>query len=473
MKRYRNILDIFTFLYRGYRSKFGLVIAIFTLALTTLSFSLSAHAKSNPRYASIVMDADTGLILHQRYANKSLHPASLTKVMTLLMVFEAIERGEVSLKDRVRISKTSASMVPSKLGLPAGSSIRVKDAIYALVTKSANDVAVALAEHLAGTERNFAAKMTRRARDLGMSRTQFINASGLHHKRQISTARDMAKLARYVIKVHPGYYRYFSRKNFSYNGKSYRNHNRLMDTYDGMDGMKTGYISAAGFNLIASAVRNDRRIIGVVFGGRSSKTRNAHMKELMDMGFNKINTIRIAKVAPPVPDRKPAAIYAMAALDLQNNASSSRKSAKQTGFSQIIGEGDSDPAATARIETGLLAIGAHTKESNPRLSAYQPKARQQGTPANKYSILNHAKYQSSNPWSIQIGAFTTRSATNKAIQDTIKTLPTSYSYAQPLIAPLKTPQGWLFRGRLTGYTENDAMTACTYIRTCLPVAPTN
>ncbi|HOO82389.1 MAG TPA: D-alanyl-D-alanine carboxypeptidase family protein, partial [Alphaproteobacteria bacterium] len=170
----------------------------------------SAFAKGNPKYASIVMDADTGLILHQRYANKSLHPASLTKVMTLLLTFEALEQGRISLNDRVRISNHAANMVPSKLGLSPGSSIRVKDAIYALVTKSANDVAVALAEHLAGSERNFAQRMTLKAHDIGMTRTTFVNASGLHDERQVSTARDMAKMARYVIQVYPEYYRYFS-----------------------------------------------------------------------------------------------------------------------------------------------------------------------------------------------------------------------------------------------------------------------
>ncbi|MBL4805412.1 MAG: D-alanyl-D-alanine carboxypeptidase, partial [Alphaproteobacteria bacterium] len=251
-----------------------------------------AKAAENPKYASIVMDADTGLILRQRYANKSLHPASLTKVMTLLLTFEALESGQMQLKDRIRISNHAASMVPSKLGLKPGSSIRVQDAIYALVTKSANDVAVALAEHHAGSESNFAQRMTAKARAIGMSRTTFRNASGLHDPRQVTTARDMAKMARYVINVHPTYYRYFSRKNFTYAGQTYRNHNRLMDTYPGMDGMKTGYINASGFNLIASAVRGDKRIIGVVFGGRSSRSRNAHMKDILDEGFSKIKNIR-------------------------------------------------------------------------------------------------------------------------------------------------------------------------------------
>ncbi|MEZ5815438.1 MAG: D-alanyl-D-alanine carboxypeptidase [Alphaproteobacteria bacterium] len=428
-------------------------------------FSSSAQAKGNPRYASIVMDADTGLILHQRYANKQLHPASLTKIMTLLLVFEALEQGKIGLKDRVRISQKAANMVPSKLGLPAGSSIRVQDAIYALVTKSANDVAVALAEHLAGSERNFALRMTNRAKDIGMSRTVFVNASGLHDKRQISTARDMAKLAQYVIKVYPDYYRYFSRKTFSYNGKSYRNHNRLMDSYDGMDGMKTGYIAASGFNLVASAVRGERRIIGVVFGGRSSKTRNAHMEELLDMGFGKIENLRIAKTPPPLPQRKPAIAKAFAALGGGQNADGKMASLNpvlQSGFEQLIGEGDFDPAASKRIETGLMAIAAHTGNYDTAAKIIPVVYEPAGTSV-------HADA----PWSIQVGAFTSRAATDQAIQKIRSALPAPYSSGQPLIAPLKTSEGWLFRARLSGYTKEEALAACNYIRDCLPVAPQN
>ena len=446
-----------------------------TLFLGIASVHTSAFAKGNPKYASIVMDADTGLILHQRYANKSLHPASLTKVMTLLLTFEALEQGRISLGDRVRISRHAANMVPSKLGLPAGSSIRVKDAIYALVTKSANDVAVALAEHLAGSERNFAQRMTLKAHDIGMTRTTFVNASGLHDERQVSTARDMAKMARYVIQVYPEYYRYFSRKNFTYNGKTYRNHNRLMDSYSGMDGMKTGYVAASGFNLIASAVRGDRRIIGVVFGGRSSKTRNAHMKELLDQGFGKIENIRVAKAQVPLPSRKPAIAQAYAALSSPT---------LQQGFERLIGEGDIDPANSRRIETGLMAIAAHTGEVASAQEAMPGIRLASASPA---SGTAHSTYQAPNvtaptrpiltnhnaPWSVQIGAFTSRAATDKEIQKILKTLPHPYSNAQPSIAPLRTAEGWLFRARLSGYTKDEALAACNYIRDCLPVAPQN
>lgn len=455
------------------------LLKVLTVLALLACFSLyapSVHAKGNPKYASLVMDADTGLILHERYANKSLHPASLTKVMTLLLTFEALESGRIGLKDRVRISKRAASMVPSKLGLPAGSSIRVQDAIYALVTKSANDVAVALAEHLAGSERNFAQRMTYKAKDIGMNRTRFRNASGLHDPKQITTARDMAKMARYVVNVYPDYYRYFSRKKFSYNGKTYRNHNRLMDSYSGMDGMKTGYIAASGFNLVASAKRGNRRIIGVVFGGRSSKTRNAHMAELLDMGFRKVKNIRVAKAPVPVPPRKPTIAQAYAALNAQRGTAERMASVNpvlQKGFEQLIGEGDSDPAVSSRIETGLMAIAAHTGEPQQQLAMARPatssKKKSRVVPV-AYSAVN---VDSNAPWSVQIGAFTSRVATDKAIQKTLKSLPVPYSSGQPMIAPLKTAEGWLFRARLTGFSKEEALAACNYIRDCLPVAPQN
>ena len=300
----------------------ALCLIIAALCLFTILSPHTAHAAKNNKYASFVMDADTGQVLHSRYADKKLHPASLTKAMTLLMAFDAIESGEADYNTRIRISKHAASMVPSKLDLPVGSSIKMKDAIYALVTKSANDVAAAMGEHLAGSEYRFARQMNRKAREIGMTGTNFKNASGLHHKDQVTTARDMAKMADYIIQNYPTYYRFFATKEFTYRGKTYRNHNRLMQTYKGMDGMKTGYINASGFNLVASAKRGNRRLIGVVFGGRTSQSRNAHMAELLDKAFKtpqskrrdyimaRANKIQNA----PIPQRKPGIVTAMNTL---------------------------------------------------------------------------------------------------------------------------------------------------------------
>ncbi len=460
-----------------------LAFAFFAVVIVATAFaalhSSPAAAKSNPRYASIVMDADTGLILHQRYAGKSLHPASLTKVMTLLMAFEALERGELRLNDRLYISKRAASMVPSKLGLKPGESIKVRDAIYILVTKSANDVAVAMAEHLSGTESAFARKMTQRARSIGMSKTNFRNASGLHHKAQVTTAKDMARMARYVINEYPEYYRYFNKKSFTYKGKTYRSHNRLMGKYKGMDGMKTGYIQASGFNLVASAVRNNRRVIGVVFGGRTGKSRNAHMSSLMDRGFAKLNEIRVANAKVPLPQRKPQALAA--AISLRNisptaGSSANRNSSYQSAsvtlspqlrrgmFGKLIGEGDYDPLVSRRIETGLLAIAAHSGNKIPNSLAPPPTLVSQ-------SVGQAIGDSLQSPWGIQIGAFKTRTKTNSILRKVLGALPEQYANAKPLVMPVKTTKGWLYRARITGYTQSEALGACKLLHNCLPIAP--
>lgn len=431
-------------------------------------------AQANPKYASLVMDANTGMILYQRYADKSLHPASLTKMMTLLMAFEALDSGKLRLHDKIYISSHAASQVPSKLDLPKGSYIRVEDAIYALVTKSANDVAVALGEKLAGTESNFALKMTYKAKSLGMTKTRFYNASGLHHPRQVTTARDMAILARYIINSHPNYYKYFSTRHFTYRGKTYRNHNRLLGVYDGMDGMKTGYIRASGFNLVASAKRGDRRIIGVVFGGRSSQSRNAHMKVVLDRGFNKLDQVLLAaaKKVAPKPEKKPqlTALIASTADDVNNAVSQNTNNVQthqvayktsdgvkwadfnslleNTSFSTFIGEGDFDPAEIKRFKTGLIAINA--------VKNY---------PIHKQDNSNAHK------WAIQLGAFKTQSKTQAVIEQSKKMLPANLDKQTYSMAPIHTRKGTVYRARLTGYSESEAIEACSHFKDCLPIRP--
>ena len=241
----------------------------------------TAHAK----FASLVIDAETGKILHAVNADTRNYPASLTKMMTLYKIFERIEQGRWSLATKIKISRRAARQPASKLGLRRGQTITARQAILALITKSANDVATAVAEAIAGSERDFALQMTATARKLGMRRTTFRNASGLPHRGQMSTARDMGRLALALLRDYPQYYHYFKRQRFAYGGASHRNHNKLLGKYTGADGFKTGYIRASGFNLVASAKRDGRRIIGVIFGGRSSKMRNRLMVKLLDKGF--------------------------------------------------------------------------------------------------------------------------------------------------------------------------------------------
>ena len=250
--------------------------------------SKKKQPRENPKYAAIVIDVATGRVLSSSQPDKIVHPASLTKMMTLYMTFEALQSQRLQLKERVTMSSRAASMSPSKLGIKPGATLKVEDAILAIVTKSANDVSVMMAERIGGTESGFAQQMTSKARALGMSSTRFTNASGLPDPAQVTTARDMAKLGMALLRDFPHYYSYFSRQTFTYNGVVMRNHNRMLSSYRGMDGIKTGFINASGYNLVASAVRDGRRLVGVVFGGQSWQSRNNQMEKLLNEGFDKV-----------------------------------------------------------------------------------------------------------------------------------------------------------------------------------------
>lgn len=248
----------------------------------------NASATAQEKYASIVINAETDEVLHARFADERRYPASLTKVMTLYMLFDALKAGELKLTDRLRVSRTADRQPASDLGVKTGSTIKVEDAIYALITKSANDVAVVVAERIGGNEARFATLMTVKARQLGLTKTSFYNASGLPDERQITTARDMAKLAEAMLENHGDYYHYFANPKFSWGRKTYRNHNRLLGKVSGVDGIKTGYTRASGFNLMASAKRDGTRIVAIMLGGTTAKARNAHVTELIEAAYTSI-----------------------------------------------------------------------------------------------------------------------------------------------------------------------------------------
>ncbi|TVQ58919.1 MAG: D-alanyl-D-alanine carboxypeptidase [Rhodobacteraceae bacterium] len=242
-------------------------------------------ASAQPQYAAMVMDARTGEVLHARNADTRLHPASLTKMMTLYLTFEAIRDGKLSLDQRVPVSAHAAARPPSKIGFRPGQRVTVRELIRATAIRSANDAAVVLAEAVAGSESRFAELMTRRAREIGMGSTTFRNASGLTAAGQLSTARDMTVLGRRMLYDFPQYYNLFGRQSTDAFGRRLNNTNRLLSSYSGADGIKTGFTRAAGFNLVASAERNGVRVIATVFGGRSAATRNAEVARLLDLGF--------------------------------------------------------------------------------------------------------------------------------------------------------------------------------------------
>ena len=268
----------------------------------------SAHAK----YASFIINENTKRIYHNANADTRNYPASLTKIMTLYLVFDALKSKKISMNSKFKVSKRATRQPPSKLNLSAGSNITVKNAILALVTKSANDVATVIAENLGKSERNFARLMTRKAKKLGMTRTTFRNASGLPNRGQLSTARDMATLGIAIRKNHPKFFKLFKTKSFIYKGVKYTNHNNLLGSYSGTDGIKTGYTNASGFNLVASVERNGQRIIGVVFGGKKARSRDKHMVTLLNKYFKTSLSKPLVRIAKPseLPKTRPKIVVA-------------------------------------------------------------------------------------------------------------------------------------------------------------------
>ena len=261
-----------------------------------------ARESYSPQFSSIIVDGNSGAVLASNNPDGSRHPASLTKIMTLYLLFERLESGKMKLDTDMEVSEHASEQAPTKLGLRPGQTIKVEDAIKGLVTRSANDAAVVIAEAIAGDEDDFARQMTRKARALGMTKTLYRNASGLPNDEQVTTARDQATLGRAIQDRFPRYYRYFATTVFNYRGQSIRNHNRLLGNVEGVDGIKTGYTRASGFNLVTSMRRGNRHLVGVVLGGRSGGSRDATMRNLLAENLEKGATKRtVAAIAERGP----------------------------------------------------------------------------------------------------------------------------------------------------------------------------
>ncbi|MET3588188.1 D-alanyl-D-alanine carboxypeptidase [Pseudorhizobium tarimense] len=298
----------------------GFLVVIAAISICGLA---AAPAQAAPKYAGIVVDANTGKVLYSDDPDGLRYPASLTKMMTIYLTFEALEAGRIRLDSKVPVSANAAKEPPSKLGVRAGGSLTVDQAIKALVTRSANDVATALGEFLGGSEARFAQIMTNKARALGMTRTTYRNAHGLPNTAQMTTARDQARLGMALRQHFPQYYGYFSTRSFKFGKQTIGNHNRLLGSVDGVDGIKTGYIRAAGFNLVTSMQRDGRSIVGVVIGGRTGASRDAQMRKLVAEYFPKASrggrSALIAQTpSAPVGDAM-AAADRLAAFDLPSS----------------------------------------------------------------------------------------------------------------------------------------------------------
>lgn len=382
-----------------------------SLLFGVLIVGLSASGPASAKYASFIVDAETGRVYHEANADTRNYPASLTKMMTLYLLFEAIEQGDMSMKSKMKISARAARQPSSKMWLAPGSTISAEDAILALVVRSANDVAVVVAEHLGKTERSFGKIMTKKAQELGMTRTIFRNASGLPNRGQMSTARDMATLAQRLMNDFPQYYSYFSRTKFTYAGKTFRGHNKFMSKYAGADGLKTGYINASGFNLAASAKRDGHRLIGVVFGGKSAKQRDSHLATLMDKGFVEADEYG----RPPYPARRPLMM--------------------------------------AKADGALVPTAITIKpRDKPNVAVLRAEA-----------------------WGIQIGAYSISDVAQQKADEAANLVKETFQAAFGRIEPTLVRGKQLFRAQIMGLTEADTRTACKLMERaphqCLIVAP--
>ncbi len=333
----------------------------------------------NPPYAAMVVDVKTGKTLHAINEDSLRHPASITKVMTLYMLFEQLERGRYTLESPLTISSFAAAQAPSKLGLRPGSTIEVEDAIKAIVTKSANDVACAIGENIAGSEARFAEMMTQKAKALGMSRTHYANASGLPDADQITTARDLTILARAIQDRFPRYYRYFQTRSFAFRGRVIGNHNRLLGNVQGVDGIKTGYTRDSGFNLMTAAKLDDRQIVAIVLGGKSGASRDRIMADLVRQSLPRAYAgARQTPSTTEVAERaRPAVVADGASRTRTQVASADDEDVETTASTLRAGQPlDISPSRTATTTPGSAGMKWRSGALPASAQAYAPAAGQ-------------------------------------------------------------------------------------------------
>ncbi|WP_058282057.1 D-alanyl-D-alanine carboxypeptidase family protein [Ruegeria denitrificans] len=436
-------------------------------------------------YAAMVIDARTGEVLHSRNADTRLHPASLTKMMTLYIAFEAVRNGEIDLDTQVRITKKASSEPPSKLGLRSGQTIAFRYLIRAAAVKSANDAATAIGIAISGSEAAFARRMTRTAKSMGMSRTTFKNAHGLTESGHLSTARDMTTLGRHLLYDYPQYYNLFSRQSTHAGIKTVPNTNRrLLAAYKGADGIKTGYTRAAGFNLVASAKRKDERIIATVFGGKSGASRNAKVAELLDMGFRRApSRAPIRKPARPAYAGNAGLGATVAALTGAPNSSLRPVLRPAAGAAvQVAGTVAATAAQNgARIQNGIAAAIAAADIQSSTGDSTRPAARPDDLvlastdpaiqPEPEQEIVTRLSTSGGHLWGVNVGRYTTRYEAEKVL------LKTALSEMTTLEGTLRkvnqSSRG--FDATFQGMTREQADLACRRLQarnvTCFMIGP--
>lgn len=441
----------------------------------------SAAVPSGPVFAWILLDADTGQVLGQQNADELTYPASLTKMMTLYLTFEALNQGRVRLDQLFTVSAAAASRAPTKLGLVPGEAVPLRDLVLGLITRSANDAASVIAENMAGSEANFARYMTWKARQLGMQHTWYDNASGLPDPGQRTTARDIARLALALYHDFPREYRYFSIQEFYFRGEEIYSHNHLMEWYPGIDGIKTGYINASGFNIATSAVRNGRRLIGVILGGRSAHSRDLQMASLLDQGFAVLGVGQPAQPAPaqPGPAIAAAAPAATAPSASYPKASSSTAIPASTQAAQARAAAPATPVPAAAhapvtlantpVDDDDEADRAYVVEDDePKaaaLSRVAAAALRHLAPVSKAHAepAVHVKTAGEGSWSVQLGAYRNQEAARQALRRIVG-IASVNGKPQQVLAPSKSDRQHLYRARLLSYSESGARTACAALK---------
>ncbi len=414
--------------------------------------------------ASIVVDMNNGAILDAEDADTPRHPASLTKMMTLYVLFGYLRNGKITQDSELVVTPYAASQAPTKLGLKPGATISVSDAVRALVTESANDAAVAIAENLAGSEENFAHVMTETARRIGMTETTFCNASGLPNEAQITTARDMAILAAHLIHDYPEYYGVFATRYFSFAGHKYSNHNKLLFGYKGTDGIKTGYTQSSGFNLAASARRGSKHLLAVVLGGKTGSQRDAATRALLDKHFPAASDTAPTKAqleaslvgAPPPP------LPAIEKPDLAGAASSPSPAPPEAPLAEA-----SPPAATKKPEVTMAAMApafasppaqAEGDAESPVIQASAPAT---SGPAENIDV-KPARYAGA--YHVQVGAFTSEAeAENRLGMVQQRALDLLEGHLPFTTSFMKGDQEW-YRARFAGFSQGDAQAACAALK---------
>ena len=448
-----------------------------------------AQQPYQPSTASIVVDANTGAVLEQNNADSLRHPASLTKIMTLYLLFERLDAGKIKMSTEMEVSPHAASMAPSKLDLRPGETIKVETAIKAIVTKSANDVAVVVAEALGGSEPEFARMMTAKAHALGMMHTTYVNASGLPDERQITTARDVALLGRVIQDRFPEYYHYFSTRVFEYRGHAIRNHNHLLGAVDGVDGIKTGYIHESGFNIVTSVHCGPRHIVAAVFGGRTARIRDAHMRDLIDEYFQRAS---IKKTEPLVAENKASEPphkekeRAVAAAPSSGPEPGSTAPIKPIAVKTFAVRGGSvktaSLAAAAPLPSNKLtpsSISSNASVTTVATVPHEPpplppppgaKPGVLGTMAVKVASADSeaasttVAAKSHGGWMIQVGAFDEESEAKDRLNDVKRKVESVLAHAEPFTERVAKGRKTLFRARFAGLEKDQAESACKNLK---------